>query len=146
MRHSRAANSAVRGRIEPNFELIRDIIVGLLIYKNEDDLIKNEGARVLTRLFIDFSHTQGAANSAVRGGIPPEFVLIQAFRVVLVTCKNGEDPVKNKGGSVLTTFSHYKSIGIFSDAHGHLTPQSLVESGRNSNSSEILLLTSPPAN
>ena len=35
-------------------------------------------------------------------------------------------------------FSHYKSIGIFPEAQGQLTPQSLVRSGRISNSSEIL--------
>ena len=32
-------------------------------------------------------------------------------------------------------FSHYKSMGIFPDAQGQLTPQSLVRSGRISNSS-----------
>ena len=42
-------------------------------------------------------------------------------------------------------FSHYKSIGIFRFGQGQLTPQSLVESGRNSNSSEILWLSSLPA-
>ena len=31
-------------------------------------------------------------------------------------------------------FSHYKSMGIFPDAQGQLTPQSLVRSGRISNS------------
>ena len=35
-------------------------------------------------------------------------------------------------------FSHYKSMGIFPDAQGQLTPQSLVQSGRISNSSEML--------
>ena len=30
-------------------------------------------------------------------------------------------------------FSHYKSMGIFPDTQGQLTPQSLVESGQNSN-------------
>ena len=39
-------------------------------------------------------------------------------------------------------FSHYKSIGIFPDAQGHLTPQSLVRSGRISNSSEMLWMSS----
>ena len=29
----------------------------------------------------------------------------------------------------LQDFPHYKSMGIFSDAKGQLTPQSLVESG-----------------
>ena len=42
-------------------------------------------------------------------------------------------------------FTHYKSMEIFSDAQGQLTPQSLVESGRNSNSFEILWLSSLPA-
>ena len=31
----------------------------LVACKNEDDLIKNEGARVVTTLLIDFSDTQG---------------------------------------------------------------------------------------
>ena len=35
-------------------------------------------------------------------------------------------------------FSHYKSMGIFQIAQGQLTPQSLVGSGRISNSSEML--------
>ena len=34
-------------------------------------------------------------------------------------------------------FFHYKSMGIFPDAQGQLTPQYLVRSGRISNSSEI---------
>ena len=34
-------------------------------------------------------------------------------------------------------FSHYKSLGIFPDAQGQLTPQSLVLSSRISNSSEM---------
>ena len=41
--------------------------------------------------------------------------------------------------------SHYKSMGIFPDAQGQLTPQSLVESGPNSNLSEILWLSLLPA-
>ena len=46
---SMAANSAVLGRIWPNFELVREIIIVLVICKYEEDPIKNEGARVLTR-------------------------------------------------------------------------------------------------
>ena len=42
-------------------------------------------------------------------------------------------------------FPHYKSIGIFSDAQGHLTPLSVVRSGRTSNSSELLRMSSLPA-
>ena len=39
-------------------------------------------------------------------------------------------------------FSHYKSMGIFPDAQGQLTPQSFVRSGRISNSSEMLWMFS----
>ena len=57
-RFSRATNSADTGPILPNFEPIQDFIAVLVICKNEDDPIKNEGARVLT-LYIDFSDAQG---------------------------------------------------------------------------------------
>ena len=42
-------------------------------------------------------------------------------------------------------FSHYKSMGIFPDAQGQLTPQSLVRSGRISNSFEMLWMSMLPA-
>ena len=60
-KRSRAANSAVLGRIWPKFELIRDIIdvLQLVTCKYEEDPIKNEHARVLTRLYDVFSDAQG---------------------------------------------------------------------------------------
>ena len=57
-RRSRAANSAVLGRIWLNFELMRDIIDVLVICKYEEDQI-NEGARVLTRLYDVFQTLKG---------------------------------------------------------------------------------------
>ena len=75
----------------------------------------------------------------------PKFKLIQAFMHVLDTCKNEEDIIKNEAARLFTRFSHYKSMGIFPDAQGQLTPQSLVRSGRISNSSEILWMSSLPA-
>ena len=36
-----------------------------------------------------------------------EFYPSQAFIVVLVTCKNEEDPIKNEGARVLTRFSPF---------------------------------------
>ena len=44
----------VQGLIWPNFEPIRDIMGLLVACKNEEDQIKNEGARVVTTLFINF--------------------------------------------------------------------------------------------
>ena len=55
-----------------------------------------------------------------------KFELIQAFMHVLNTCKNEEDQIKN-------------------DAQGQLTPQSLVRSGRISNSFEMLYMSWLPA-
>ena len=55
--------------------------------KNEEDLIKNEGARVLTRLNVAFFRCLRAANSEVSGGILSKFKLIQAFIVVLLRAK-----------------------------------------------------------
>ena len=49
----------VQGPIWLNYERIRDFMGVLVACKNEEDQIKNEGARVVTTLFIDFSETQG---------------------------------------------------------------------------------------
>ena len=51
--------TAVLGQIRLNIELVRDIIDVLVTCKYEEDPIKNEGARVLTRLYDIFSDAQG---------------------------------------------------------------------------------------
>ena len=53
--------------------------------------------------------------------------------VVLHTCKNEEDPIKNEGDRVLT-----RLYVVFSDAQGQLTTKLEVEICRNSNSSKLL--------
>ena len=50
--------------------------------------------------------------------------------VVLVTCKNEEDPIKNEGARMVTT--------LFIEFSGQLTPKSVMESCQNSNSSKLL--------
>ena len=57
--------------------------------------------------------------------------------LVLVTSNFYDDSIKNEQASMETPFSHYKSMGNFLDPQG-LTPSSMVQTGRNSNSSEIL--------
>ena len=84
-------------------------------------------------------------NFGVDGGIWQKFKLIQAFMHVLITCKNEVDQIKNEELECSQDFSHYKSMGIFPDAQGQPTPQSLVRSGRISNSSEMLWMSSLPA-
>ena len=73
----------------------------LVTCRDEEDPIINEGARVLTRLNDVFFKHSRATNSEVSGGILAKYELIQAFIVVLVTCKNEEDPIKNEGARVL---------------------------------------------
>ena len=74
-----------------------------------------------------------AANFAVHGRIVPDFQLVQDIMVVLHICKNEDDPIKNEGARVLT-----RLYVVFSDAQEHLTPKSVVEFCRNSNSSKLL--------
>ena len=60
--------------------------------------------------------------------------------VVLITCKN-EDLIKNED-----TIRVFTTLFInFSDAQGQVTPQSLVEYGRNSKLFKILWLSLLPA-
>ena len=54
---------------------------------------------------LDFFIRSRAANSAVLGPIWPNFELVQDVMDVLVNCKHEEDPIKNEGARVLTTFS-----------------------------------------
>ena len=56
-------------------------------------------------VYGDFSNRSRAANSAVLGPIWPNFKLVRDLINVLVTCKYEEDPIKNEGARVDTTFS-----------------------------------------
>ena len=72
--------------------------------------LKNEEARVFTRflplkVYGDFSRRSRAANSAVLGHIWPNFELVRDVMDFFVTCKYEEDPIKNEGARVVTTFS-----------------------------------------
>ena len=97
---------------------------------NEENPIKNIDTRVLTRLCVFFRRSR-AANSKVSGGILPKFELIQAFIVVLLTCKNEEDPIKNGGARVLTSL-------LFDFSDRQLTPKTVMEFRQNLNSSKLL--------
>ena len=57
--------------------------------------------------------------------------------VILVTCKNEEDPIKTEGARVFTTL--YIN---FSDAQGQLTLELVVISGQNLNSSKLSCMSS----
>ena len=113
--------------------------------KYEEDPIKNEGTRVLTALNINFSDAQGQ--------ITLKLVAVSGRNLnsSKLSCKSSlparmrmiNSKIKNLECS--QDFSHYKSMGIFPDAQGQLTAQSLVRSGRISNLSETLWMSSLPA-
>ena len=69
-----------------------------------------------------FADAQGQPNSTVQGLIWPYFEHIRHFIAVLVTCKNKDDPIKNKGARVVTTL-----FIDFSDTQGKLTLKSVME-------------------
>ena len=119
-------------------------MVVLLTCKNKEDLIKTEGTRVFTTLYINFSDAQGqitlellvvsgrnlnSSKLSCMSSIPARMRLIDSKMKELLCSQD---------------FSYYKSMGIFPDVQGQLTPQSLVEFGPNSNLSEILWLSSLP--
>ena len=116
----------------------------LITCKYEEDPIKNEGARVLTTLNINFSDAQGqitlvlvvsgrnlnSSKLSCMPSLPARMRMIDSKMKELMCSQD---------------FSHYKSMGIFPDAQGQLTPQSLVQSGQISNTSEMLWMSSLPA-
>ena len=107
----------------------------LVACKNEEDPIKNEGTRVVSTLL--FFRRSRADNSEVSNGILSKFKLIQAFIVVLIVCKNEEDPFKIESTIEWSQhFSHYKSMFFFPNAQGQATHKSLVGSCCISNPSE----------
>ena len=82
-----AGNSTVQGLIWPNFKPIRDLIVAYVTCNNEEDPIKNKGARVVTTLFIVFFRRLRAANSEVNDGILPKFKSSKLLWLVLLTAR-----------------------------------------------------------
>ena len=120
--------------------------MGLLVAcTNEEDPIINEGARVVTTLFINFSDAQGQ--------LTPKSVMescqnsnsFELLWLVLFSARMKNIHPKMKVLEWSQHFSHYKSMGIFPDAQGQLTHKSLVESCPILNPFEILWLSSLPA-
>ena len=120
-------------------------MVVLVTCKNEEDPIKNEGARVFTTLNIYFSDAQGqiTLELVVESGRNLNSSMLSCMSSLPARTRMIESKMKELESS--QDFSHYKSLGIFPDAQGQLTPQSLVRSGRISNSSEMLWMFLLPA-
>ena len=112
----------------------------LVTYQYGEDPIKKRGARVVTSLYINFSDAEGqiTLELVVVSGRNLNSSKLSCMSLLPARMRMIDIKMKELEGS--QAFSHYKSI--FSDAQGHLTPQSLVRSSRISNSSEILWMIS----
>ena len=120
--------------------------MGLLVAcKNEVDPIKNEGARVVTTLFINFSDAQGQLTPKSVMESCPNSNPGEILWLVLLSVRTKKIHPKMKVLEWSQHFSHYKSMGIFPDTQGQLTHKSLVRSCQISNPLEILWLSLLPA-
>ena len=107
--------------------------------------IKNEGARVDTTLYSNFSDAQGQITQVLVSVSGRNLNSSKLSCMSSLPARMRMIDSKMKELEWSQDFSHYKSMGIFPDAQGQLTPQSLVRSGRISNLSEILWMFSLPA-
>ena len=127
---------------------VRDVMVVLVTCKNEEDPIKNVGARVFTTIFSD-----------VQGQITLELVVVSGWNLnsFKLSCMSSLPArmrliqSKNEGARVFTRFFHYKSMGIFtrrsravnSAVLGPIWPN--FEPVRDVMESEMLWMSSLPA-
>ena len=123
-RRSRADNSAVLGPIWPNFELVRDVMDVLVTCKYEEDPFKNEGARVITTLYSNFSDAQGQITLVLVSGQNLNSSKLSCMSSLPARMRMIDSKMKELECS--QDFSHHKSMGIFPDAQGQLTPRFLV--------------------
>ena len=120
--------------------------MGLLVAcKNEEDPIKNEGARVVTTSFINFSDAQGqltlkSVMESCRNSNTSELLWL-----VLLSARTKKIHPKMMVLEWSQHFSHYKYMRIFPNAQGQLTHKSLGGSCRILNPFEILWLSLLPA-
>ena len=115
----------------------------LVTCKYEEDPIKNEGARVDTTLYSNFSDAQGQITLVLVSVSGRNLNSSKLSCMSSLPARMRMIDSKTKELECSQDFSHYKSMGIFPDAQGQLTPQSLVRSGPISNSSEMLWMFSP---
>ena len=98
----------------------------LFACKNEEDPIKNEGASVVTILFIDFSDAQGqltpkSVMESCRNSDPSNFLWL-----TLLAARMKKIHWKIKALEWSQHFSNYKSMGSFPNAQGQLTDKSFI--------------------
>ena len=119
--------------------------MGFLVACKNEDSIKNGGARVVTKLFINFSDAQGqlAPKSVIESCRNSN--LSELLWLVLLSARMKKIHQKMKVLEWSQHFSKYNPMWIIPDSQGQLTYKSLVRSCQISNTFEILWLSSLPA-
>ena len=82
---------------------------------------------MLTRLYDIFSDAQGQLTQKSAAEISPNVNSSKLLQLSSLPARMKKIQSKMKELECLQDFPHYKSMGIFSNAQGQLTPQSLVE-------------------
>ena len=103
---------------------------------------KKKGARVVTTLSIDLSDAQG---QLTQKSVMESYQYSDSSKLLLLSLLPAwmkKIHLKMKALEWSQHFFHHKSMGIFPDAQGQLTPQFLVVSCQISNQFEILWLYS----
>ena len=114
------------GRIS-NSSNVMDVLVTCMY---EEDPIKNEGARVDTTLYSNFSDAQGQITLVLVSVSGPNLNSSKLSCMSSLPARMRMIDSKMKELEWSQDFSCYKSLGIiFQIAQGQLTPQSLVRSG-----------------
>ena len=110
-------------------------------YKFKMDRINNNREKVAASIF----RRSRAAYSSVCGVIWSNFIFMQAlmYMYVIITYKYERIRSRTAVKKVAKQFSHYKYMGIISDARGQLTLLSVVGVGQISNSSGLCMLSLP---
>ena len=93
---------------------------------------------MFTTLYINFSDAQGQITLELVVVSGQNLNSSKLLYMSSLPARTRMIDLKMKELECSQDFAHYKSLGIFPDAQGQLTPQSLVRSGRISNSSEML--------
>ena len=88
----------------------------LVACKNEEDPIKNEGARVVTTLFINFSDAQGQLTPKSEMESCRNSNSCKLLWFALLSARMQKIHPKMKVLEWSQHFSHYRSMGIFPDA------------------------------
>ena len=112
--------------------------MGVLVTCKNKGQIKNEGARVVTTLFIDFSDAKGQLTPKSVTESCRNSNLSKLLWLTLLPARMKKIHWKMKVLEWSQRFSHYKSMGIFPNAQGQLTHKSFVGYCQISNPSKII--------